>query len=340
MSNHVFTILAGGFSRRFQKEDGKWLDKALLHIKEKPLLIHHIEKAKEKYDQISISVNSISRQSEYEKIMKNYLPNVRVKYTVDLQEINLDGVLRGIFSSLRNFNGSRIQFMPSDRPYLDLRILKGMDVEKRGVSLLQYENGMIEPLLALYGENTVFPDYFTQLPLSRADVPIRLSNKIQYYKIEEILDMNDLSSRIFTNVNVQTDIDDEEHKKADLPEISIPTPTKIKRESLEYSINYNNNEEVSRIIEDLFEIENYYSVFLLSLYLRKENKITAEEYNKLGIESLKKEHEFWINNEMPLLALHSLDDLVKYFPNERNSDIVMELEKLRGKMKIKPRRID
>ncbi len=340
MSNQVLTILAGGYSRRFQKNDGKWLDKALLYIEEKPLLIHLIEQGEEKYDCINISVNSSSRMGDYEKIVKNYSPDVKVNFTIDLKKITLDGVLKGIYSSLANYKGSIIQFVPSDRPYLDLSILRGMRVRKRGVSFLQYENGMIEPLLALYGCETVFPDNFAQLPLSRADVPIRLSNEIQAYSIKEILDWNNLSSNIFTNVNIQTDIDDRELEKPASTSINIPTPATIERENIDYSIDKSQYKEGSRFIENLIGVENYYSAFLFSFYFWKQKEISTGEYKELGIKSLKKEHEFWISNEMPFLALHSLDDLAKYFPDERKSNVIRELEKLRRKMKIKPRRIE
>ncbi len=340
MSNHILTILAGGYSRRFQKKDGKWLDKALLYIRDKPLLIHLVEQGLEKYDNINVSVNSSSRKNDYEKIVKQYLPDIKIDFTIDLKETALDGVLKGIYSTLIQYTNSIIQFIPSDRPYLNLGILKGMRVEKKGVSLLQYENGMIEPLLALYGQTIIFPNNFAQISLSRADVPIRLSNKIQAYSIDEILDKNKLSSSIFTNVNVQTDIDSRASKYSISNTIDIPKPTIISRESIDLSFDRSQYPRKNRFLKELIDIENYYSAFLMSSNFWRQKEISTEEYKEFGVKSLKKEHEFWVNCGMPFLALHSLDDLVKFFPDERKSDTIKEMEELRRKMEIKPRRIE
>lgn len=339
MSSRTLTILAGGYSRRFQKKDGKWLDKALLYINNEPLLIHLLDQGNEIYDGINISVNSNSRKRNYEEIVKSYLPNVNTDFTVDLRKISLDGVLKGIYSTLEKRTNSSVQFIPTDRPYLDLRILKGLKVMKRGVSLLRYDNGMIEPLLSLYGAQASFPENFSQLPLSRADVPIRFSNEIQVYSISEILGRNSLSSKIFAHINIQSDIENERIEYSNSTAANIPDSVLIEREQPNFTfddIRYNEEDE---IVETLVEIENYYSAFLSSFYFWKQKKISIEKYKAFGIKSLKKEYEFWIKNEMPFLALHSLDDLVRYFPGERKPGIKAKIKHLRKKMKIEPRRI-
>ncbi|MCE7737739.1 MAG: NTP transferase domain-containing protein [Candidatus Heimdallarchaeota archaeon] len=339
MSNRTLTILAGGYSRRFQKKDGQWLDKALLYINNEPLLIHLLDQGNEIYDGINISVNSNSRKRDYKEIVESYLPNINTDFTVDLRKISLDGVLKGIYSTLKKRAKSSIQFIPSDRPYLDLRILRGLKVMKRGVSLLKYDNGMIEPLLSLYGAQASFPESFSQLPLSRADVPIRISNEIQVYSINEILDRNNLSSKIFSNINIQPDIENEGIEHSNSAAVNIPDSVIIKREQPNFTSDDTRYNKEDGIIKTLIEIENYYSAFLSSLYFWKQKKISVGKYKALGIESLKKEYEFWIKNEIPFLALHSLDDLVGYFPKEKKPSVNAKIEHLRKKMRIEPRRI-
>jgi len=339
MSNRTLTILAGGDSRRFQKKDGQWLDKALLYINNEPLLIHLLGQGNEIYDGVNISVNSNSRKRDYKEIVESYLPNINIDFTVDLRKISLDGVLKGIYSTLKKRINSSIQFIPSDRPYLSLRILRGLKVMKRGVSLLRYDNGMIEPLLSLYGAEASFPESFSQLPLSRADVPIRFSNEIQVYSINEILDRNNLSSKIFANINIQPDIENERIEYSNSAAVNIPDSVIIERKQPNFTFDDTIYNKEDGIVETLIEIENYYSAFLSSFYFRKQKKISIGKYKALGIESLKKEYKFWIKNEMPFLALHSLDDLVKYFPGERKPSVNAKIKNLRKKMKIVPRRI-
>jgi len=339
MSNRTLTILAGGYSRRFQKKDGQWLDKALLYINNEPLLIHLLDQGNKIYDGINISVNTNSRKRDYKKIVESYLPNINIDFTVDLRKISLDGVLKGIYSTLKKRTKSSVQFIPSDRPYLDLRILRGLKVMKRGVSLLKYDNGMIEPLLSLYGAQASFPENFSQLPLSRADVPIRFSNEIQVYSINKILDRNNLSVKFFSNINIQPDIENERIEYSNSASVIIPDSVLIERERPNFTFDDTRYNKEDEIVETLIEIENYYSAFLLSFYFRKQKKISIGKYKAFGIESLKKEYDFWINNEMPFLALHSLDDLIRYFPGERKPSVNAKIKHLRKKMKIEPRRI-
>lgn len=339
MSSRTLTILAGGYSRRFQKKDGQWLDKALIYFNNEPLLIHLLSQGNEIYDSVNISVNSNSRKRDYKEVVESYLPNINIDFTVDLRKTSLDGVLKGIYSTLKKRTNSSVQFIPSDRPYLDLRILRGLKVMKRGVSLLRYDNGMIEPLLSLYGAKASFPESFSQLPLSRADVPIRFSNEIQVYSINEMLDRNNLSSKIFAHINIQPDIENERIDCFNSDSVNIPDSVLIEREQPNYTFDDTRYNKENGIIETLIEIENYYSAFLSSFYFWKQKKISVGKYKALGIESLKKEYEFWIKNEMPFLALHSLDDLIRYFPGERKPSVNAKIRELRKKMNVEPRRI-
>ena len=101
MSSRILSILAGGFSRRFQDKKNQWLDKFLLQFKEKPLIIHLIEEAKKHFDGLKISVNSSSRAVKYAKIIKEYQIAATLEFIVDLKGISLEGVLRGIYTSLK-----------------------------------------------------------------------------------------------------------------------------------------------------------------------------------------------------------------------------------------------
>ncbi|MHA1200531.1 MAG: NTP transferase domain-containing protein, partial [Candidatus Heimdallarchaeaceae archaeon] len=175
MSDRVLAILAGGSSRRFQSKEVQWSDKALMEYNAKPLLVHLIEECKEFYDEIGISLNSKARKKTYSKVIKSYVSSTSIEYIVDSTKIASEGVLKGIQTTMSYFMNKEIQFIPSDRPNLLFEILDKLEVKPNGVSVFKYSNGMIEPLLALYGSNSRIPSQFHNISLSRADVPIRLA---------------------------------------------------------------------------------------------------------------------------------------------------------------------
>ncbi|NPD89029.1 MAG: NTP transferase domain-containing protein [Asgard group archaeon] len=336
MHDSVLTILAGGSSRRFQLRNSQWQDKALLEINQIPLLIHLLEKSSSHYQDICISVNSSDRKRNYLNIIKSHVPLKIPNFIIDHQNTQFKGVFLGIYSVLNNYFDKNVQLIPSDRPFLDFLVLSKMKTEKSGISVLQYENGMIEPLLTLYGSDIYFPKEFEKLSLTRADVLIRLSLHLQVYNATSILEKNNLPSYIFDNINVQDDFTKTRKTTYNIGEIHIPSPKKIKRSK--YSVP-DSSTNVNDFLENLIENDNFYLAFLWSQYFIKRLSEPVRGISSIGKECLRKEYNYWLNNNMPFLALHALQDLVHFFPEEENKATIQEIIKLKTKIKVKSRKM-
>jgi len=339
MSDTVLTILAGGLSRRFQTQRNNWEDKALISFHDIPILIHLLKKGKEFFPKISISVNTQTRKKLYLKTIKQYKISPSPSFVIDKKSIKFKGVLLGIFSSLMKYEDNNIQFIPSDRPFLELGILNKMSVNKYGTSFLCHENGMIEPLLCLCGSKTYLPPQFLKLPLSRADVIIRLSPHLQIYNATEILENNNLSPLIFKNINQPSDIQLVEPKIATTTNVTVLPPKIIQRSNLLKIEIEEEKENKSKFLQTLIETKNFYAAFLWVMHFEMNSKISREEYLDLASVVLKHEYQYWIDNKLPFLALHALQDLLRVVPEEQDERNIRAISELEERMEIKPRKI-
>jgi len=335
MLDSVLTILAGGTSRRYQLKNSQWQDKALIRINQIPLLVHLLKRSSIYYQNLCISVNTSQRKENYLNIISSHISRVP-DFVLDFQDTQLKGVFLGIYSALRKYPNKKVQFIPSDRPFLDFKILSEMKSEKSSVSVLQHETGMIEPLLSLYGKNIYFPEEFKQLPLTRADVLIRLSPNLQIYNATSILKENNLPSYIFDNINVQGDFTKTKEITYDVNELKIPEPVEIKRNE---SFSPGNSTNVKDFLKELMENDNFYLAFLWSQYFIMKSHNSVKELTSIGKLCLNKEYLYWLNNGMPFLALHSLQDLVYFFPEEENKRITKEIDKLKIQIKFKSKKM-
>ena len=336
MLDSVLAILAGGSSRRFQSKNSQWQDKALLKINQTPLLIHLLERSSSYYPDICISVNSSDRKQSYQDIMGIHSFSKKPNFVIDYKKTQFKGVFLAIYSILDNYIDREVQFIPSDRPFIDFLILSKMKVEKSGVSVLQYENGMMEPLLSLYGPNVYFPKEFEELPLTRADVLIRLSPHLRVYNATSILEKNNIPNYIFDNINVQDDFTKTRDMKYKIEEIQIPSPEEIKKKGFTVP---DSSTEIDDFLGDLMENDNFYLTFLWSQYYIRKLPKPVKEIGDIGKECLRKEYSYWLNNKMFFLALHALQDLIHFFPEEENKETSQEIIKLKAKIKVKSRKM-
>ena len=340
MSETVLAILAGGLSRRYQKQNKERQDKILLSLNDEPLLVNLVKKSKLLYEKTVLSVNSAPRKEEYKIILQNYNFMDQIDFIIDDQNSSFEGVMLGIGSTLRLLRGKSVQFLPSDRPFLMLSLLKSMEICDDGVSFFQSEPGMIETLLALYGAKIYFPKQFEELSLARADVLMRTAPMLKLYDRTAVLEMNNLPTKTFDNVNLQTELRRNVEDIQELDKLKMPSPKTITRslksvepESSEKSFLYD-------FIEKMNDLHHNYSAFLWSRYFRKSSLITEKDYEALAKKSLKAENLFWKDNNLPFFVLHSLQDLIHYFPDEKKDSILKEIEELKRKLKIKPRTIN
>ncbi|MHA1302710.1 MAG: NTP transferase domain-containing protein [Candidatus Heimdallarchaeaceae archaeon] len=337
MKNAVLAILAGGFSRRYQNGDNNWRDKALMEINGRPLLVKLIEDGLKTYKDICVSVNSEERKSQYSRILMKFEMHEKAKIIVDSPNLKFHGALKGITTILQSCYHDPIQFVPCDRPYLDLSVLSKMTCPELGISFLTYENGMIEPLLALYGAKIIVQPEFTKLSLTRADVYLRLAPILQIYNVSEIIKQNNLTPLFFINVNLSTDM--KSNKKKEKRDFVIPEPYVIKKDFVELYETPKDKKEILEYLEFLTINGHYYAAFLWTLSAYESNLFSKEDFYIQGIKSLKQEFKFWNENNVPFLALHAIQDLVKTFPKENNSETKRTIVKFKQQLGIKTKKI-
>ncbi len=340
MLKNVLVILAGGLSRRYQKQNTEWQDKILLSVEDEPLLVNLVKKGNFLYDETVLSVNSAVRKEEYKTILQNYTLMNQIDFIIDDQSSSFEGVLLGIGSTLRLLRGKTVQFLPSDRPFLMISLLKSMKICDNGVSFFQSETGMIEPLLALYGPNIYFPKQFEELSLARADVLMRTAPMLKLYDSTAIIEINNLPTRTFDNANSQTELRANTRDIQELEKLDVLPPKTITR-SLENAEPESFDEfYLYDFIEKLNDTNNNYAAFLWASYFRKSSLLTEKEYKGLAKKSLKSEHLFWKDNNVPFFALHALQDLIYHFPELTQNSIIKEIKGLKTQLKINPRTIN
>lgn len=336
MRDNVLVILAGGFSRRYQDKKNQFIDKALLSINNVPILIDLIKKGFQFYDEVAVSVNSLDRMKKYSQILK-LEEKQQVKIIID-KKMTIMGALRGIISAFKEYQNKNIQLLSVDRPFIDFNLLNKMTIQENSVSLLQYDNGLLEPLLALYGSRFYFPKEIKQLQLSRADVLIRICPQVQLYNINSIIEINQLPSQIFANINIQSDLSIEK-PLYDSTTLSLPKPKLIKRKDLrqiDFDLLVQDSKEQ---IHKLMENEHYYLAALLSMYAKQSSIFSLEDFQNLVCIALENEYKYWLEQDMAFLALHALQDQIIFCSQLENKGKIKEILKLKEKMRIKSRNL-
>jgi len=327
-------ILSGGDSKRY-KQKGKLIDKALMEVNTKPLLFKIVEDGLNNYDNVIVSLNNNKRKKKYESVLKPLLKSDNVEFVEDDKEINFIGVGKGIASVLlKLLPKTSIQFIPCDRPYLDVKLLRQLETVKEGVTILIYQSGLIEPLLALYAENYAFPPLFVfSFDLSRADVFIRLAPRIRLYNATEIIEMNDLKSSFFLNVNTPrltaSDLSLEKEK------YFLPKSKIVERKNLEPLDSIDLDGDPTERIHHLIEREHFFLAFLVTKYLFRSQVFDFDLFSYYVNLTLKSEYEYWMEKNIPFLGLHALQDLSHTFQNNVSNEIDNEIKTLKEKIGIK-----
>ncbi len=340
MPYRILGILAGGKSRRFNRYSNTEYDKALIKINGKPLLIHIIENSLSYYSDVCLSVDTNTKKNKYEEILTKFDLKKEVSIIVDIKNNNkTHGVLKGISSLLLTHNKREIQLMTTDRPNIDIKLLRSLEVQPNSVSILVYQNGLFEPLLSLYGKNFDYNSISLKLPLNRGDVFFRQAEKLQLYNLSQIIEDNKLSKDFFLNLNYPQDYQSSVLKPRDTYIIT-------KYKSIINRVNINGKLEPKELSIDEFHdtynkfINNgeYYRAFLFSLYFKLENAIDSEIFTQNAKKALLGEYSYWKDKSLHFLELHALQDLVYYAPTEVTKDILKEIELLKKLMNIRSKK--
>ena len=327
-------VLSGGDSKRY-KQKGELIDKALMDINAKPLLFKIVEDGINNYDNVIVSLNNHKRKIKYEGILKPLLKRDNIGFVEDNKKINFIGVGKGIASVLlKLLPKTSIQFVPCDRPHLDVRLLRQLETIKEGVTILIYENGLIEPLLALYAEDyAVPPSFIFSFALSRADVFIRLAPRIRLYDATKIIDMNTLEYSFFLNVNTpRLNISNFSLEKEDY---LLPKSKIIERKNFEPLDSYELNNNPEEWIHHLIEKRHFFLAFLVAKYLFNNQIFEFDLFSQYVNLTLESEYKYWMENNIPFLGLHALQDLSYSLQNKVSDEIDTEIKKLKKKLGIK-----
>ena len=132
-------VLAGGSSSRMG------IDKGLLELAGKPLLVHVIDAIKDSVDQIVVVTNSHERVEEYSKLALAY-----AQFTIDQSDIQ--SPLIGAMSGFGVAMGRYSILLPFDAPFISdeiVSLLFEICVGK-AACVPKHPNGQIEPLCAVY----------------------------------------------------------------------------------------------------------------------------------------------------------------------------------------------
>ncbi len=209
MTNRAALILSGGNAKRFQIQNQVWRDKALAKIKDKPLLVHVIEKLQDTVDTIAVCINDEQRLTQYRQLLKQHAIE-NIQFVVDQKHSPIKGPLLAIASGLKAVDAKYCLVVPTDMPFLNpkvadylLNACKGYDV-----AVPMWPDGTVETLLmALERENCIeITQTLTALGRANADGIPRAAAKLHLVSpLKEILSL-DPELRSFININSQEDL--------------------------------------------------------------------------------------------------------------------------------------
>ena len=189
-------ILAGGQSKRMGK------NKALISFRNKPLLLHVVEKAVKVVNEINVVIAKDDSPSKYSEI----LPSA-VKVLKD--EISGNGPLAGILVGLQNIRSEYVVVLPCDSPFIKTDVLVYLFCKAQGADAVipKWPNGDVEPLHAVYRVSSSLLAAKTALQkkeLLVIDMVKRL-RKVIYLDVDELRKF-DHELVTFFNVNTKEDL--------------------------------------------------------------------------------------------------------------------------------------
>lgn len=198
-------ILAGGMGRRFQRPQQPWRDKALEVVDGKPMLWRVVEAALSFTDEVVITVNSLSRKSAYENLLKGLSG---VKVAID-ENGTASGPLVGLKTGLKWSTAERCVSVPCDAPFTSPSLLGYLAkaVEDAHVAVPVWGSGRLEPLfLALRREPArLGAEILVKLGRKRPDDLVRIGLKTRFIPMDELKDF-DPGLKTFINVNYPEDL--------------------------------------------------------------------------------------------------------------------------------------
>ncbi|NVM04054.1 MAG: molybdenum cofactor guanylyltransferase [Candidatus Helarchaeota archaeon] len=304
-------ILSGGLAKRFQTKDKPWIDKAIVEIEGKPILIRLIEILKQITDEIIIIVNNDERKQTYLELLKKF--DIKLAKIYIDEKGNCKGALLGILTGMKQVKTNFCMVLPCDLPYIKVQTLKLLleDLSKSGITLFAHKSGVIEPLPAC-------------ISVKHCLKVIKLVCKLGKRRIDDIfrgytelvlviswrVQSFDPGFKSFINLNSPNDL-----KESKIPQIPLGTVANSYPFRTEEKINIHideinenidkfkpdNLEPLLNIISELIAKNLYYWVATLYEFL---GRYKPEYFNKAADFYLK-ESNFYYGRGMLFLARHA-----------------------------------
>lgn len=202
-------ILAGGQSKRFQDNSGRWVDKALAILSGKPLLVHVIEGVKPVVDEIIVCVNDTTRGVYYLKTLEKYLIT-DVRICVDMKFSHVRGPSVAIATGLRESSADCCMILPCDTPFIKpsvvdylLNLVKDLDI-----CVPIHPDGNIEALMFSCNRKRVskIAEVLCLLGRSKPVDIIRASSRTKFVSTISELKILDPDFQSFININFRSDL--------------------------------------------------------------------------------------------------------------------------------------
>jgi molybdopterin-guanine dinucleotide biosynthesis protein A len=203
-------ILAGGQSKRFQLEGKQWIDKALVTLSGKPLLIHVIENVIPVVDETIICVNSLTRKLQYSKVLKHFSIK-NVKLCVDREFTSVKkGPAAAIATGLNATNVDHCMILPCDTPFIRPSVVDFMfdALRKACIAVPIHPNGKLETLMIACQRSTTahIAETLCEIGRDRPDDIIRGAPEVFYISIINELKNFDPEFKSFININSHEDL--------------------------------------------------------------------------------------------------------------------------------------
>lgn len=194
-------VLAGGLSKRFG------LDKGLVKLAWRPLILHVLDRVSTVVDEIVIVVGSESQE-------KAYAPFLRQKVKAVVDKFEIQSPLIGTLAGLESVEGRYSLLLPCDTPFISSQImalLLELCVNNDAV-IPQWPNDYLEPLQATYDTKSAIAATRKALKDGELNMYSMISRlkKVRYISTQ---DFERIDPRLMTFFNVSTpeDLKEAEH---------------------------------------------------------------------------------------------------------------------------------
>ena len=318
----------GGQSRRFQNksrisqfDDNKIY--ALLH--KKPLFLWALETLESVVDSCVLSFNSFLQHNlfmEFLDLVTISLPHFDT--IIDAPSIPSKGPLQAQLTTLQEIkNATKVITLSSDMPFITSRLLLDIINEVTAIATLGSSNDILEPLVSAYriDECKIAVNFLSSFPFGRADDLHRSVESLTLVAISSNYPSDVVSWN--QNINYKQDIlklnrinnlFPDQKLDANKRQITNPGNNQKKLEKiipLDLKQQIQEPESVKKnTLNSLMQLGSYfyggrYSEFLAEASDQKKQE--AFWYSKAA-DCYWNETQFWINKNVPFLALHSVKD--------------------------------